>query len=219
MTQVENAEGIARRGLVLKLLGALKQIGHHPAQFLRQSGPLAGRSGKLDAVAELVDTVTDEGDSALLFTQFVTMGHLLVAHLDRPGRPVDFLHGGQSSAQRQALVDRFQAGDLPVLVVSLKAGGPGLNLTRATHVVHVDRWWNPAVEDQASDRAWRIGQDRPVQVHRMVCEGTVEDRIAQLLTAKRDLADAVVGTGEGWIGDLDDDDLRALVALGDGEGT
>ena len=117
-------------------------------------------------------------------------------------------------AKRQEMVDRLQSGETPVLVISVKAGGTGLNLTRATHVVHFDRWWNPAVEDQASDRAWRIGQDRPVQVHRMICEGTVEDRIAQMLTAKRHLADSVVTTGEGWVGDLADDDLRALVALG-----
>ncbi|HEX2575908.1 MAG TPA: DEAD/DEAH box helicase [Aquihabitans sp.] len=218
MAQVEQAEGMSRRGLVLKLLSGLKQICNHPAQFLRQGGPLPGRSGKLDAVDELVDTIVTEGESVLVFTQFVTMGHLLQQHLGRPDRPVEFLHGSVPLAQRQAMVDRLQSGETPVLVISVKAGGTGLNLTRATHVVHYDRWWNPAVEDQASDRAWRIGQERPVQVHRMICEGTVEDRIAQMLTAKRDLADAVVTTGEGWVGELGDDDLRALVALGADEG-
>ncbi len=218
MDQVEQAEGMARRGLVLKLLSGLKQICNHPAQFLHQSGPLPGRSGKLDAVSELIDTIVAEGESVLVFTQFVTMGKLLEHHLARPDRPVEFLHGSVSLARRQEMVDRLQAGETPVLVVSVKAGGTGLNLTRATHVVHFDRWWNPAVEDQASDRAWRIGQDRPVQVHRMICEGTVEDRIAQMLTAKRSLADAVVTTGEGWVGELGDDDLRALVALSADDG-
>src|SRR3546814_11290105 len=109
------------------------------------------------------------------------------------------------------MVDRFQAGEVPVFLLSLKAGGTGLNLTRATHVIHVDRWWNPAVEDQASDRAWRIGQDRPVQVHRLITEGTIEDRIATLLSSKRDLDDAVVSTGEGWLAELSDDDLAAPV--------
>lgn len=216
MSEIEGAEGMARRGLVLKLLSGLKQICNHPAHFLGQSGPLRGRSAKLDALTEIVETATEEGDSVLVFTQYVRMGRLLAEHLSTTVGAVDFFHGGMTAAERQALVDRFQAGELPVLVVSLKAGGTGLNLTRATHVVHYDRWWNPAVEDQASDRAWRIGQDRPVQVHRMVCEGTVEDRIAQLIDAKRELAEAVVGSGEGWIGDLDDDDLRELVSLGTG---
>ena len=214
MAQVEEAEGMARRGLVLKLLTGLKQICNHPAQFLKQDGPVTGRSGKLDAVTELVETITDEGDSVLVFTQFVAMGHLLVAHLASPDRPAQFLHGGTPANQRTEMVDRFQAGDVPVFVVSVKAGGTGLNLTRATHVIHYDRWWNPAVEDQASDRAWRIGQDRPVQVHRMVCEGTVEDRISQMLAEKRAIAEAVITSGEGWISELGDDDLRLLVALG-----
>ncbi|CAN5317839.1 DEAD/DEAH box helicase [soil metagenome] len=214
MDQVANAEGMARRGLVLKLLSGLKAICNHPAQYLHQTNPLPGRSGKLDAVTELVDTITTEGESVLVFTQFVSMGHLLVAQLAAPERPVEFLHGSVPQTKRQDMVDRLQSGETPVLVISVKAGGTGLNLTRATHVVHYDRWWNPAVEDQASDRTWRIGQDRPVQVHRMICEGTVEDRIATLLHAKRHLADSVVTTGEGWVGELGDDDLRALVALG-----
>jgi len=214
LAQVEAAEGMSRRGLVLKLLTGLKQVCNHPAQYLKQPGPTAGRSGKLDAVTELIDTITSEGESVLVFTQFVAMAKLLTEHLSRGGRPVGLLHGGVSAAKRQDLVDRFQAGEFPVFVISVKAGGTGLNLTRATHVVHYDRWWNPAVEDQASDRAWRIGQDRPVQVHRMICEGTVEDKIAGLLTAKRSIADAVVTSGEGWVSELADDDLRLLVALG-----
>jgi superfamily II DNA or RNA helicase len=214
MAQVETAEGMSRRGLVLKLLTGLKQICNHPAQYLKQPGPLTGRSGKLDAVTELVDTIDSEGEAVLVFTQYVTMAKLLHQHLSAGGRPVGLLHGGVSANKRQDVVDRFQAGELPVFVISVKAGGTGLNLTRATHVIHYDRWWNPAVEDQASDRAWRIGQDRPVQVHRMVCEGTVEDKIAALLTAKRSIADAVVTSGEGWVSELGDADLRLLVALG-----
>ncbi len=213
VAEVQRTDGMHRRGLVLKLLTALKQICNHPAQYLGQDGPVAGRSAKLDAVAELLGVITDEGDSVLVFTQFVAMGRLLERHLATIGIDAAFLHGGTPIDRRQDLVDAFQAGAPRVLIVSLKAGGTGLNLTRATHVVHYDRWWNPAVEDQASDRAWRIGQDRPVQVHRMVCEGTLEERIALVLEAKRDLADAVVGGGETWITELSDDELAELVAL------
>jgi SNF2 family DNA or RNA helicase len=214
MAEVEKADGMSRRGLVLKLLTGLKQICNHPAQFLKQDGPVPGRSGKLEAVTELVDTITEEGESVLVFTQFVAMGRLLEAHLRTDERPTQFLHGGTPEAKRAEMVDRFQAGEIPVFVISVKAGGTGLNLTQATHVIHYDRWWNPAVEDQASDRAWRIGQDRPVQVHRMVCEGTIEDRVAALLADKRAIADSVVTSGEGWVSELGDDDLRLLVSLG-----
>ena len=218
MEQVEQADGMSRRGLVLKLLTGLKQICNHPAQYLKQDGPVAGRSGKLEAVTELVDTICAEGESVLIFTQFVAMGHLLKTCLEAPGRPAQFLHGGTPAARRQEMVDVFQAGEVPIFLISVKAGGTGLNLTAATHVIHYDRWWNPAVEDQASDRAWRIGQDRPVQVHRMVCEGTVEDKIASLLSEKRSIAESVVTSGEGWVSELGDDDLRLLVALGADDG-
>ena len=213
LADIHDAEGIHRRGLVLKLLTALKQICNHPAQYLGQAAPLTGRSAKFDAAVELLDIVASEGDAALVFTQYVVMGRLLQHQLTAAGLRVGFLHGSLGLAARQELVESFQSGDLDVLILSLKAGGTGLNLTRATHVVHYDRWWNPAVEDQASDRAWRIGQDRPVQVHRLVCEGTVEDRIATLLESKRDLADRVVGAGEAWISEMDDDELAELVTL------
>jgi superfamily II DNA or RNA helicase len=213
---IERAEGIARRGLVLKLLTALKQICNHPAQYLRQSGPLAGRSGKLEVFDELIGSITDAGDSTLVFTQYVAMGELLLARLAESGVPAEFLHGSDSLTRRASMVDRFQDGEFPVLVVSLRAGGTGLNLTRATHVIHYDRWWNPAVENQASDRVWRIGQDRPVQIHRLISEGTVEDRIAAVLAHKQQLADAVVGGGESWLTELDDAELAALVRLGEG---
>lgn len=214
LVEVERTDGINRRGLVLKLLTALKQICNHPAQYLGQDAPIAGRSAKLEAVSELVGLVVDEGDSVLVFTQFVAMGHLIEAHLRNEGIDSVFLHGGTTVRRRQMMVDSFQAGTPQVLVVSLKAGGTGLNLTRATHVVHYDRWWNPAVEDQASDRVWRIGQDRPVQVHRMICEGTLEEKVALVLEKKRALADSVVGGGEAWISELSDDELADLVSLG-----
>ena len=214
LARIAEAEGMARRGLVLKLITALKQICNHPAHYLGQAGPLTGRSGKLDAAAELLGVIAEEGAHALVFTQYVAMGRLLERHLGAAGLSTLFLHGSVPVPARQELVDRFQAGEAQIFVISLKAGGTGLNLTRATHVVHFDRWWNPAVEDQASDRAWRIGQDQPVQVHRLITEGTVEERIASLLTSKRDLADRVVGAGEGWVSELGDDELAALVRLG-----
>jgi SNF2 family DNA or RNA helicase len=215
LDEVEAADGITRHGMVLKLLTALKQICNHPAHYLDQpESPLRGRSGKLDALADLLQIVTDEGDSALVFTQFVRMGELIERHLASMDIGSVFLHGSVPVSRREVMVDAFQDGTPRVLIVSLKAGGTGLNLTRATHVVHYDRWWNPAVEDQASDRAWRIGQDRPVQVHRLVCEGTLEERIAAMLESKRGLAESVVGGGEAWVSELSDAELAALVSLG-----
>ncbi|MGW3941311.1 DEAD/DEAH box helicase [Streptomyces phaeochromogenes] len=214
MAKIAEADGIARRGLILKLLTALKQICNHPAQYLRQSAPLHGRSGKLDLLDELVDTITAEGESVLVFTQYKQMAALLERHLAERGMPTLFLHGGTPVTAREEMVERFQRGEVPVFLLSLKAAGTGLNLTRATHVVHYDRWWNPAVEDQATDRAYRIGQDKPVQVHKLIAEGTVEDRVAKLLESKRALADAVVGSGEATLTELSDADLAELVALG-----
>jgi superfamily II DNA or RNA helicase len=213
MAEIRASEGIQRRGLVLRLVTTLKQVCNHPAHYLGQDGPLAGRSGKLDALDELVETIVGGGESALVFTQYVRMGRLLIGHLEAGGIPCLFLHGRVPVADRDDMVRRFQAGEAPVFLLSLRAGGFGLNLTRATHVIHYDRWWNPAVEDQASDRAHRIGQDRPVLIHRLVAEGTIEDRIASLLNRKRALADAVVGGGEAWIGELSDVELAELVAL------
>ncbi len=206
-----------RRGRVLALLTALKQICNHPRQYLRDDGRVAGRSGKLTRTAEILGEVVDAGDRALVFTQFREMGELLSPflreHLDVPEVP--FLHGGVPLTARDEMVERFQQADdaAPVLLVSLRAGGTGLNLTRASHVVHFDRWWNPAVEDQATDRVHRIGQTRPVTVHTLVTAGTIEERIAELLERKRTLADAIVGTGETWITELDDEELRELVEL------
>ena len=215
MARIERADEDSRRGLVLALLTGLKQICNHPAQFLKQSGAvrLAGRSHKLDLLDELLVTIVAEGGAALVFTQYVAMARLLESHLDRVGLTHQLLHGGTPVRDRDAMVRRFQEGQVPVFLLSLKAGGTGLNLTRADHVIHVDRWWNPAVEDQATDRAYRIGQDKPVQVHRMVTRGTIEERIAELLGRKRALADAVLGRGETALTELADDELRELVTL------
>ncbi|HXL93272.1 MAG TPA: DEAD/DEAH box helicase [Streptosporangiaceae bacterium] len=213
MEAIAAAEGIQRAGLVFKLLTALKQICNHPAQYLKQPGPLAGRSGKLAAFDELTDLILAGGESMLVFTQYTQMATLLQQHLDARGIGSLFLHGGVPVRRREEMVMQFQAGKAPVFLLSLKAGGTGLTLTRATHVLHYDRWWNPAVEDQATDRAYRIGQDRPVQVHRLIAEGTLEDRIAALLEKKRELADAVIGSGEGWIAELSDGELADLVSL------
>ena len=213
LAEIRGSSGMDRRGLVFKLLTALKQVCNHPAHYLRQAGPLPGRSGKLAAVDELLEIILSEGDSVLLFTQFVEMGRLLESHLGSRGVKTVFLHGNVEARRRDQLVEVFQGGEAPVFLLSLKAGGVGLNLTRATHVIHYDRWWNPAVEDQATDRAYRIGQDRPVQVHRLVAQGTLEDRIAALLERKRELAESIVGSGEGWISELDDSALADLVSL------
>ena len=213
MQAIAAAEGIERAGLVFKLLTGLKQICNHPAQYLKQPGPLPGRSGKLDLFDELTDAILAGGESMLVFTQYTQMATLLQQHLDARGIGSLFLHGGVPVRRRDEMVAQFQAGGVPVFLLSLKAGGTGLTLTRATHVLHYDRWWNPAVEDQATDRAYRIGQDRPVQVHRLIAEGTLEDKIAALLDKKRDLADAVIGSGERWIAELSDDELTELVSL------
>ncbi|MFJ6551878.1 DEAD/DEAH box helicase [Streptomyces luteogriseus] len=219
MLAIETAEGMPRRGLVLKLLTSLKQICNHPALFLKEEHTpsagdrLAARSGKLALLDELLDTLLAEDGSALVFTQYVGMARLITSHLATRAVPVDLLHGGTPVPERERMVDRFQAGSTPVLVLSLKAAGTGLNLTRAGHVVHFDRWWNPAVEEQATDRAYRIGQTQPVQVHRLITEGTVEDRIAEMLRSKRALADAILGSGESSLTELTDRELTDLVSL------
>ncbi|WP_407288651.1 SNF2-related protein [Streptomyces sp. BP-8] len=224
LDEISGADGFARRGLVVKLLTSLKQICNHPAQYLKEYGPgdgapaattvtVSGRSGKVELLDELLDTLLSEGASVLVFTQYVQMARLLEAHLAARGLPTQLLHGGTPVARREEMVRRFQDGAAPVFLLSLKAAGTGLNLTRASHVVHFDRWWNPAVEAQATDRAYRIGQTQPVQVHRFVTEGTIEDRIAEMLSRKQRLADAVLGAGEAALTELTDAELADLVAL------
>jgi non-specific serine/threonine protein kinase len=215
LVDAEQSSGIRRRGLVLAALTRLKQICNHPAQALRDGSRLAGRSGKLTRFDELVADLLDQNERALIFTQFREMGELLRQHVtDQFALDAPFLHGGVSRGGRDRMVDLFQDGSgPPLLLVSLKAGGTGLNLTAASQVIHYDRWWNPAVEDQATDRAWRIGQHRTVNVHKLVCEGTIEDRIGEVIDDKRKLADAVVGASEAWISELSTDELNDLIAL------
>ncbi|MCW2750635.1 MAG: helicase [Aeromicrobium sp.] len=214
LAEIEAAVGIKRRGLVVKLLTQLKQICNHPAHFLRQlDGRLTGRSGKLAVFDELVEEIVAEDGAVLVFTQYAQMGRLLTRHLDEKKIANQFLHGGTTIKAREKMVHKFQAGEVPVFVLSLKAAGVGLNLTRADHVIHYDRWWNPAVEDQATDRAHRIGQTKNVQVHRLISEGTIEESIAELIKSKRSLADAVVNGGEGALTELSDAELAKLVKL------
>lgn len=213
--RLEHLDGMDRRGAILAAITKLKQICNHPAQLLRDGSRLAGRSGKLARFDELVDDALAADEQVLVFTQFATMGTLLQRHLlERQGLKVPFLSGSVAKSRRDTMVDRFQNGSGgPLLLVSLKAGGSGLNLTAASQVIHYDRWWNPAVEDQASDRAWRIGQRSTVVVHKLVCKGTIEARVDELITAKRELADRVVGSGEGWLTELSTDDLVQVIAL------
>ena len=228
LAQVEEAEGIDRRGQVLAMLMKLKQVCDHPALFLHQMGPATGagqtagsvadledRSGKLDRLVEMLEEALAAGDRALIFTQFAEMGRVLHGYLPMAlGCPALFLHGGVPAAQRDQIVARFQsAGGPPIFILSLKAGGVGLNLTHANHVFHFDRWWNPAVEDQATDRAFRIGQTRNVQVHKFVSIGTLEEKIDDLIENKRRLAQSIIGAGENWLTEISTDQLRELVAL------
>jgi SNF2 family DNA or RNA helicase len=208
-------EGIERRGVVLGALMRLKQVCNHPAQFLGDGSALPGRSGKLDRLGEMLEEALSVGDGALVFTQFAQMGHLLRAYLASLfGVEVLFLHGGTPQKLRDRMVTRFQAqGGPPIFILSLKAGGTGLNLTAANHVFHFDRWWNPAVENQATDRAFRIGQARDVQVHKFICAGTLEERIDELIEGKKALAESVVGAGESWLTELSTDELRNIMTL------
>jgi SNF2 family DNA or RNA helicase len=215
LARIEASEGMERRGLVLATMTRLKQVCNHPAQLLRDGSALAGRSGKLARLEEILDEVLAAGERALLFSQYAEFGAMLRAHLSaRTGREVLYLHGAVGKAARDEMVGRFQAdAGPPLFVLSLKAGGTGLNLTAANHVVHVDRWWNPAVEDQATDRAFRIGQRRAVQVRKFVCAGTVEEKISAMIADKRGLAARIVGSGEQWLTELSTSELRRLFAL------
>lgn len=217
LAEIESAEGIQRHGLILALLVKLKQICNHPAQFLKQKTlENPHRSGKLVRLEEMVEELLAEGDRALIFTQFAEWGKLLQPYLsEKLGREILFLYGGTRKKQREEMVDRFQHDPQgpPIMILSIKAGGVGLNLTRANHVFHYDRWWNPAVENQATDRVFRIGQTQNVQVHKFISTGTLEEKIHDLIESKKELAEQVVGAGEQWLTELDSDRLRNLLIL------
>ncbi|HVH20876.1 MAG TPA: DEAD/DEAH box helicase [Pseudonocardia sp.] len=225
MEKIEDAQGIERRGNVLSAMAKLKQVCNHPAQLLHDGSAIGRRSGKVIRLEEILAEILAEGDRVLCFTQFTEFGRMLVPHLSaRFDTEVAFLHGGTPKKRRDELVTTFQDGAVQgpangggpkIMLLSLKAGGTGLTLTAANHVVHLDRWWNPAVENQATDRAFRIGQRRTVQVRKFVCPGTVEERIDEMITKKRALSELVVGDGEGWLTELSTDSLRELFALDD----
>jgi SNF2 family DNA or RNA helicase len=222
MGEIEIQEGnsMSRRGLILSMLTQLKQICNHPSQYLHEDETYDpaldnGRSGKLERLHALLEEVLAEGDRLLLFSQFTEMAGLLKKYIqDQFGVPTLYLHGGIPAKKRAGLVERFQSEDgPPIFLLSLRAGGTGLNLTRANHVFHFDRWWNPAVEDQATDRAFRIGQTKNVLVHKFVCLGTLEERIDEMIQDKRALASSIVGEGENWLTEMSTTDLRELVRL------
>ncbi len=205
---------ITRRGLVLRMLLQLKQICNHPRNFLKRGNYLAARTGKAEALHEVIEQVREEGSKVLIFTQYREMGDILIEMLKEFGEDGLFLHGGLSRKERDEIVRSFQEDHWPqVLILSIRAAGTGLNLTAATHVIHYDLWWNPAVEAQATDRAFRIGQKHNVTVHRIITRNTLEENIDRLMEQKRDLANLTVTTGEKWIGDLTDREIEGLVGL------
>lgn len=215
LRKIEGSEGIERKGAVLSALMRLKQVCNHPAQFLGDGSSLPERSGKLNRITQMLEEVLAEGDSVLIFTQFAEMGSMLKSHFQKVfGQEVLFLYGGVPQKQRDEMVMRFSEKNGPrIFILSLKAGGVGLNLTRANHVFHFDRWWNPAVENQATDRAFRIGQTKNVQVHKFICDGTLEERIDEMIEVKKELAENIIGTGEGWLTEMTTQQLKELFSL------
>jgi SNF2 family DNA or RNA helicase len=213
--EIESLSGIARKGLVLQMLGRLKQLCNHPALYLKEKPvkELVDRSSKMEKLVEIIENVLDRGESCLIFTQYIEMGEMIREMLKQKYKlDVPFLNGSVPKAQRDTMIQRFQDREFPVFLLSLKAGGTGLNLTAANHVVHYDRWWNPAVENQATDRAYRIGQERFVHVHKLISTGTLEEKIDSMLEKKQHLNDQVIQS-ENWITELSTEDLRDLVYL------
>ncbi|MEM1394145.1 MAG: helicase-related protein, partial [Cyanobacteria bacterium P01_H01_bin.150] len=216
LAEIDDAEGLQRRGMILSLLVKLKQICNHPAQYLKKKKLEQYDSAKLQRLDEMLEEAISNGDRALIFTQFAEWGKLLKPHLEEKlKRETLFLYGSTTKKQREEMIDRFQNDPQapPVMILSLKAGGVGLNLTKANHVFHFDRWWNPAVENQATDRVFRIGQTKNVQVHKFVCTGTLEEKIHDMIESKKQLAEQVVGAGEEWLTEMDTDQLRNLLIL------
>ncbi len=213
---LKSSEGIQRKGIILATLSKLKQVCNHPAQFLGDNSSPAERSGKLNRLTEMLEEIILANDRALVFSQFSEMGKILQRHLQETlGQEVLFLHGGLTKPKRDRMIERFQNTKeaLPIFLLSLKAGGTGLNLTRANHVFHFDRWWNPAVENQATDRVFRIGQTKNVQVHKFICAGTLEEKIDEMIESKQAVAEKVIGTGEGWLTELSNAELKNIFAL------
>ena len=214
VAQAEGVEREAKQGAILAAITALKQICNHPWNYQQDDKPLAGRSGKLNRLEEVIEQVFEADERILIFTQFATWGVRLAEHLTEiTDRPIPCYHGGLARGARDAMIKEFQEGEgAGAIVLSLKAGGTGLNLTAANHVVLYDRWWNPAVEDQARDRAWRIGQTRTVLSHRLVCPGTVDERVEEVVGGKRRIADLVLPKSSS-LADLDADQLRTALGL------
>ncbi|MDE0697652.1 MAG: DEAD/DEAH box helicase [Boseongicola sp.] len=215
--RIAESEGMARRGLILSTLMKLKQVCNHPAQFLQDESVFdESRSHKLARMNEMIEEALLESASLLVFTQFTEIGERLVTQLrQRHSCPVHYLHGGTTRRRREKMIESFQDPDSPagIFVLSLRAGGVGITLTEANHVFHFDRWWNPAVEDQATDRAYRIGQQKTVFAHKMVTLGTLEERIDEMIESKKALAENIVGTDENWLTEMDNDSFRKLISL------
>ncbi len=216
---IEQLSSFERKGIILQMLNKLKQLCNHPALYLKEDvlkeniSHLRARSGKLDKLSELVDAVREQDESCLIFTQYIGMGNMMKRLLEkRYGVEVPFLNGSANKKQRDDMINRFQDGDFPIFILSLKAGGTGLNLTAANHVIHYDRWWNPAVENQATDRAYRIGQKRFVHVHKLICTGTLEEKIDEMLDKKQALNDEIISS-DNWITELSTDEIKELVSL------
>jgi len=215
LSDIDKLSSFERKGLILQMLSRLKQLCNHPALYLKEEKPsgLLERSAKLEKLQELVGSVVDQGESCLIFTQYIGMGKMIQTMIKEEfGLDVPFLNGSVPKHQRDVMITRFQDREFPIFLLSLKAGGTGLNLTAANHVIHYDRWWNPAVENQATDRAYRIGQKRFVHVHKFICTGTLEEKIDLMLDKKQALNDEVIRS-DNWITELSTDQLRDLVHL------
>jgi len=208
--------GFERKALILRMLGKLKQLCNHPALYLGEDAPkkVVERSHKLEKLLELVGAIREQNESCLIFTQFIKMGEMMKDLLEKEfGENVLFLNGSLPKAERDRIVETFQNGEYFILILSLKAGGTGLNLTAANHVIHFDRWWNPAVENQATDRAYRIGQKRFVHVHKLITTGTIEEKIDQMIDKKQSLNDEIIQS-DNWITELSSEELRELFVIG-----
>ncbi len=214
-SQIEKLTGMQRKGLVLKMLSKLKQVCNHPSLYLKEEQPkgILTRSDKMEKLAELVGHINDQNVSCIIFTQYIQMGNMIRDYLeDQFNETVRFLNGSTSKVDRDRIIQDFQEEKQRFLILSLKAGGTGLNLTAANHVIHYDRWWNPAVENQATDRAYRIGQTKFVHVHKLITSGTLEEKIDEMLEKKQQLNEEIIQS-EGWITELSTRDLHELFSL------